>query len=77
MNAFELYTSVFDSANDYAQATAEYVQDYAFGAFDINVSDATAAKIIECHAAYEASESGEGQNNFWHLVQKPLENIEL
>lgn len=79
MNAFELYSSVFDSSNEYAEATASYVQQYASGAFDIEVSDEVAAKIVECHLAYEAAaeQSGEGQNERWHLVQKPLENIEL
>ena len=79
MNAYQLYDAAFDTANDYAENTIAYVKQYAEGALDTHVSDAVAQKIVDARIDYlKATESnGEGQNNLWHIVQKPLEQIEL
>ena len=50
MTAFDLYEAAFDSANDYAEETAEYVQQYADGAFDKYVDILLSAKRLQ-HAA--------------------------
>ena len=79
MNAYELEQAAFDSACDYAKETIEYIQGYADGAFNLTVSDAVAQKILVCRAECKAEieKNNEGQNNRWHFVQKPLEEIEL
>lgn len=79
MNAYELEQAAFDSACDHAKETVEYIQSYADGAFDLYVPAEVAQKILDCRkACREASENnGEGENSGWHLVRKPLEQIEL
>ena len=81
MNAYELYDAVFDSANDYAEPTIEYIQEYADGAYEIPVyvSDAVAQKMLDCRAACIKAneENGEYSNNHYHHIQAPLEAIEL
>lgn len=79
MNAYELHEAAFDSACDYAEDSVEYIRDYADGAFGIYVSDGICERILECRKAYrEATDkNGEGQNNAYHLIQVPLQSIEL
>lgn len=79
MNAYELEQAAFDTACDGAEETVEYIQGYADGAFNLTVSDEVAQKILDCRAACKnaTEENGEGQNNGYHLVQVPLEEIEL
>ena len=84
MNAFNLYNAVFDSARsefvppDRSGRIADVIQ-YADGALDLTVSADVAAKIVDARAAYECAtdENGEGQNNMWHYVEKPLSEIAL
>lgn len=76
MNAYELYDAAFDSAQgEFAQSTVEYVKQYADGAFNTVVSDEVAQKIVACRVDFE--QNGDGSNDFWHMVRKPLEAIEL
>lgn len=79
MNAYELQAAAFDSANDCAAETVEYIVEYANGAFDLQMSDSVAQKILDCRAAWRKAtdENGEGANNAYHLIQAPLEEIEL
>lgn len=79
MNAYELEQAAFDSACDNAEETVEYIQSYADGAFDLYVSADVAQKILECRKACRETteQNGEGENNGWHMVRKPLEQIEL
>lgn len=79
MNAVELYEAAFDSANDYAEPTAEYVQQYADGAFDLAVPADAAEKIAVIRRGWLALvESGEADSNQkYHTVTAPLEEIEL
>lgn len=79
MNAYELYDAVFDSANDCAENTPGYVQQYADGAFDMYVAEEVAQKIVDCRSSYlaETEANGEGENNLQHCVKKPLSEIEL
>ena len=77
--AYELEDAAFDSACDYAEETIEYLQSYAEGAFNVYVSAEVAQQILDCRKELkEANEkNGEGQNNRWHLVEKPLSEIKL
>lgn len=79
MNAYELFDACFDSACDFAEPTAKYVADYAEGAFNMTISNEAAeliaAKKRQWDMTVEAGESS--QNEFWHQVQKQLEDIEL
>lgn len=80
MNAFELYEAVFDSAREeFVPETREDrikdVVDYADGAFDLYVDSDVAGKIVDAEMSFQKSE--QGSNNFYHLVQQPLESIEL
>lgn len=79
MNAYQLEQAAFDIACDYAEETVEYIQGYADGAFDLYVTDDVAQKILDCReACHEANlKNGEYENNGWHLIRKPLEQIEL
>lgn len=79
MNAYQLFEAAFDPACDDAEASVEYVQQYADGAFDLYVSDETAQKIVAAKVACDAAtaENGEGPNNLFQIVQQPLETIEL
>lgn len=79
MNAYELYDAAFDSACDLQEPTSEYVAAYAGGAFNMAISNDTAELVAtkrrEWLALVEAGESN--SNEFWHRVQKPLEEIEI
>lgn len=79
MNAFELYKAAFDPAVDHAEATAQYVQDYADGAFGINVSLDVAEKIAAARRSYKGldEDGGEYENAYYYKVREPLEEIEL
>ena len=80
MTAFDLYEAAFDSANDYAEETAEYVQQYADGAFDKHVDIAICEKIAACRRTYKGLDSeggGEDAQAYHTQVRKPLEDIEL
>lgn len=79
MNAYELHEAAFDTACDTAEETVEYLQSYASGAFDLYVSEEVCQKILDCRAAcLEATEqNGEGENNSFYLIKKPLEAIEI
>ncbi len=78
MNAYKLYEAVFDSANDY-EKTIEHVQSYGNSAFDLDVSAEVAQKILDCREKFEkeTEKNGEGQNNLFHFVEKPLSEIKL
>ena len=79
MNAFELYEAAFDTANDQAEATAEYVNQYASGAFDLYVPQDVCEKIAAARRAYQGadSENGEYEQAYAVHVRRPLESIEL
>lgn len=73
MNAYEPYEAAFDSANEHAELTVEYIKQYAEGAFDLYVSDETAAAILECANQYQDN----GTNDLFQMVEKPLKSMEL
>lgn len=79
MNAYELEQAAFDRSCEHAEETVQYIRGYADGAFNLTVSDIVAQKILDCRAACKKAteENGEWQNNGYHIVQKPLEKIEL
>jgi hypothetical protein len=79
MNAYELYQAAFDTANDYAEATVEYIQQYADGVFDLYVSSEVAHKMLTCRSACEIANGANGDltNNHYHFVKVPLEAIDL
>ena len=79
MTALDLYEAVFDSANDLAEETAEYVQQYAEGAFDKYVDIDTCERIAACRRAYQGldSDGGEYEQAYHTQVRQPLRDIEL
>ena len=79
MNAYQVFAAVFDTANDFAESTAEYVQQYAKNAMGVTVTPEVAAKIVDAKNAVDAAnaENSEGQNNLWHYAEKPLSEIEI
>lgn len=79
MNAYELYEAAFDTACDFTEETVDYLRSYAGGAFDLYVPEEVCQKILDCRAACrEATEqNGEGANNSFYLIKRPLEAIEI
>lgn len=79
MNAYKLYDAAFDSACDFQEPTSEYITGYADGAFDTAISNDTAELIASKRREWLALvEAGEADSNeFWHRIQKPLEEIEI
>lgn len=79
MNAFQLYLAAFDSACDYKENTVEYIKGYADGAFNINVSDEVAQRILKAISDCEKAndENGQWTNNAYYHVEAPLSEIEL
>lgn len=79
MNTYQIYDAVFDEANDYKQNTPDYIQDYALNALGVTITKELAQNISDCHTKYlvETGRNGEGQNNHWHYVRKPLSEIEV
>lgn len=79
MNAAELYEAAFDSANEYAEPTAQYVANYASGAFDMEISADQAEAVAEARREWLAlvAEGNADSNKKFHRVTKPLEAIEL
>lgn len=79
MNAFKLYTAAFDTALDYTENTVDYIKGYADGAFNIIISDDVAEKIIDAKIKLEKAndENGQWTNNFYHIVEAPLSEIEI
>ncbi len=79
MNAYELYAAAFDSACDFQEPTSAYVSQYADGAFDMSISIDTAELIATKRREWLALvEDGKSNSNkFFHLVEKPLAEIEL
>ncbi len=77
MNAFELYDACFDSANDYAEATAAYVSEYAHEAMGIAIGHDVAEMIALKKREWDSGRLGEGTDDFWHGVEKPLSAIEI
>ncbi|SFN76570.1 hypothetical protein SAMN05216516_1206 [Izhakiella capsodis] len=75
MNAFEIYDAAFDSANDNIEYTAHYVKQYAEGALDVFLSDEIAKEIADC--AIKFRDNGNGTNDLYHFVEKPLSEIEI
>ena len=79
MNAYDLQDIAFDEDFDCAKETIAYLKITADVAFDINLSDEVAQKILDCRSDYRAKTelNGEGDNNFYHLVKIPLESISI
>ena len=84
MNAFELYEAVFDPARDEClpeektvDKLTQEVSEYASGAFEISVDDGTCQRIAEAYIAFQNRENQvEGSNEYFHLVEKPLREID-
>jgi len=79
MNAYELFDAAFDSAADGQERTIDYIVGYADGAFNVYCPDHVAQQILDCMAEFErqTDENGEYQNNAWHCIKKPLQEIQL
>ena len=79
MNAYQIYDAVFDEDNDYKQNTPDYIQDYALNTLGVTITKELARKISDCHTKCldEMEWNGEGRNNHWHYVRKPLSEIEV
>ncbi|BBL25453.1 hypothetical protein [Comamonas terrigena] len=79
MNAYELFDAAFDSACDNAEATIQYIQAYADGAFGLTVSDEIAQKMLACKAACAKANDANGEWGFNrdHYIRRELEEIEL
>ena len=77
MNAYELYDAIFDTANDGAVNTVDYIMQYAECAYQLpmHIAVETAQKIVDCRKAWEAEEN-KCSDVFYHTVRKPLEEIE-
>ncbi|GKV89295.1 hypothetical protein [Pectobacterium carotovorum] len=76
MNAYELYDAAIENAemND-AEISAKYFSEYADGAMNTYISDDVAKKIAEC--AIEFRDNGNGSSDLYHMVEKPLSEIEI
>lgn len=79
MNAFEIYEAAFDSAIDGAEATTDYVQDYAEFALDTAITREVAQAIVDAHLSFKGlnENNGEFQNAFYHKIEAPLSAIEI
>jgi len=75
MNAYELYDAAFDNANDHVEYSASYVTEYAEGAYDICIEYDVAKQIADC--ALNFRENGNGTNDLYYMVEKPLSEIEI
>ena len=74
MNAHDLFDAAFDTANDNAEATAAYVKQYADG-LDLAISDEVAEQIAAAKIKFDTE--GNGSNDYWHMIEKTLSQIEL
>lgn len=79
MNAYQVFEAVFDTANDFAENTVEYIHQYAENALGITVTKEVASAIVAAKSAVDSAntENSEGQNNLWHYAEKPLSEIEI
>ncbi|ATZ95312.1 hypothetical protein [Dickeya fangzhongdai] len=76
MNAYQLYDAAMENAeNNDIEISAEYFSDYAEGALNIFMSQNLAEKIYAC--AVNFRDNGVGTNDLWHMVEKPLSEIEI
>lgn len=77
MNAYQIYDSAFSSENH--TNTYDFIEDYAQNALNIALSRNVIMEILTCRFAWLAcvEKSGGSGDDFYHLVQKPLEDIEL
>ena len=76
MTAYELYTAAIENAemND-IEISEAYFSEYADGALDKYLEVKTANVIHEC--AINFRDNGNGTNDLWHMVEKPLSEIEI
>lgn len=76
-NAFQLYDAAIDNAksNDLI-VDEQYLVDYAENACGIYISADVAEKMMAAHAAWADTENKSGNEHF-HLVEKPLAEIDL
>ena len=81
---YEIAAAIMDSAaaeyRDFNLSGIESVQDYAFNAMDIVISDSEAEAILNaCRSYIEYTESpnfnGQGSLAWDNLVRRPLENF--
>lgn len=76
MNAYQIYAAAYDSAqSEWWEDTIEYITQYADVAMGVYLSEDTAQKILDCRLALVNSAQGDDQ--FWHTVEKPLSAIEV
>ncbi len=73
MNAYELYEAAID--NDSSDLSAKNFSDYADGALNIFITSEVAEKISAC--AINFRDNGDGSNDLYHMVEKPLSEITL
>ncbi|MEQ9888854.1 hypothetical protein ABRP55_20235 [Pectobacterium zantedeschiae] len=76
MNAYEIYEAATENAeSNNIVISAKYFSEYADGALDTYISDEVAEKIMAC--ATQFRNEGKGSNDLWHMVEKPLSEIDI
>jgi len=75
MNAYELYDAAFNSANDYQPTGPADIEQYADAVYLLPLADGVADRIWAAHV--EFTTKGDGSNDFCHMVEGPLSEIEL
>ena len=77
--AFELFNTYYDYGNDSLPENADEIMSAAFSDWGMRLPREVADEIMNKIATLnEANEkNGEGENNFYHLFEMPLSNMEI
>lgn len=76
MDLFKVYEAVWDDANDFAENTTQYYQDYAEAIWNIFLTDEQSHLLVEVRKNWENCDDKNG-NEFFYLVQEKLESVEI
>lgn len=76
MHAFSIYEAAFDEANDYAENTTQYLNQYCDGVWYFTLNDEVATQILAHKVAWDEHEN-KCANDFWYMVEKPLRELSL
>ncbi len=80
MKLFHIYEGAIEAAGE-IEATEEYhgvefnpkfVQDYASNALSVEITEEQAQKIVDVSERFD-NEIVKGTHNFYHMVEKPLD----
>lgn len=79
LTAFELFNTYYDYGNDSLPENADEIMSAAFLDWGMRLPREVADEIMNKIASLnEANEkNGEGENNFYHLFETPLSNMEI